>query len=100
MGGKSVQLDALRRQVAAAALNDIACEPVGIDEWKSRCNLTPYSGKLHLQHSPIIYYGALVEASCRNIIWHREKSVPLAALRRQVAPQACTDDCTSSKDTE
>ena len=51
----SVQLAARRRQVAPSAFSDAPDIGYisGTDHWKSRCNLPPAGGKLHLPHFPM-----------------------------------------------
>ena len=78
---------------------------LGTNKWKSRVNLPPSGGKLHLLAFTDYWVtmGGKVGATCRllvassspalPIIGHRgaKKSVQLAALQRQVAALAFTD---------
>ena len=92
---KSVQLGALWRQVAPPAFTDVGHRLSGIDGWKSRCNLPPSAGKLHLQHLPITEIGwhhtiqtRCLEQVCPNIMKIRREAFwfsPIMNVSQEIA---------------
>ena len=75
---------------------------LGIDEWKSRCNLPPSGGKLRLRHLPISDFGywaakrGQVGATCHALLanctctmyWH-QISVNMMEFRHEDLEKVC-----------